>query len=130
MNKFNLFFKKNLIRVFKIEIFIFLFFIILTIAYNFYENSHKYFNNSDFPLNCQGVSAFVITLFYGLFFFGVIIFPFLFLVQLFFGIKLKILDKSKIGMILLLIILYFGSVVSVFSLYSIKKHQNFISRKK
>jgi hypothetical protein len=128
MNKFNHFFKKKLVQVFKIEIFIFLFFIILTIVYSFYKNSHKYFNNVDFPLNSEGSFAFIMTLFYGFFFFLVMGCPFLFLLQLFLGIKYKILDKSNIVMIFLLVILYFGSLISVFSLYSIRQHQNFISR--
>lgn len=129
MNKISLFFKTFLIRIFKIEIFIFIFFIILTIGYHFYEDSHKYFNNADYPLNCQGISAFVMTLCYGFFFFLIISFPFILLIQLFFGIKFKILNKSKVVMVVLLTILYFGSVISVFSLYSIKKHQNYISRR-
>jgi len=128
MNKFNHFFKIKLVQLFKIEIVIFLFFIILTIVYNFYKSSHKYFNNVDFPLNSEGISAFIMTLFYGFFFFLVIVFPFLFLLQLFLGIKYKILDKSKIVLIFILGILYVGSLISVFSLYSIRQHQNFISR--
>jgi len=128
MNKFNHFFKIKLVQLFKIEIFIFLFFIILTIVYNFYKSSHKYFNNVDFPLNSEGISAFIMTLFYGFFFFLVIVFPFLFLLQLFLGIKYKILNKSKIVLIFILGILYVGSLISVFSLYSIRQHQNFISR--
>ena len=128
MNKFNHFFKIKLVQLFKIEIVIFLFFIILTIVYNFYKSSHKYFNNVDFHLNSEGISAFIMTLFYGFFFFLVIVFPFLFLLQLFLGIKYKILDKSKIVLIFILGILYVGSLISVFSLYSIRQHQNFISR--
>lgn len=128
MNKFNHFFKIKLVQLFKIEIVIFLFFIILTIVYNFYKSSHKYFNNVDFPLNSEGISAFIMTLFYGFFFFLVIVFPFLFLLQLFLGIKYKILNKSKIVLIFILGILYVGSLISVFSLYSIRQHQNFISR--
>lgn len=128
MNKISFFFKNFLIRILRIEIFIFLFFIILTIAYHFYQDSHKYFNNGDFPLNFQGISAFVLTLFYGFFFFLILFFPFIFLIQLFFGIKFKILNKSGIVMMFFLTILYFASVISVFSLYSIKQHQNYVTR--
>lgn len=129
MNKINLFFKINLIRIINIEVFIFLFFIFLTIAYHSYGISHQYFNIIDFPMNLEGVSAFTITLLYGFFFFLIIVFPFIFFLQLFYGVKCKILNKSKIGIILLLGVLYCGGVISVFSLYSIKQHQNFINRK-
>ncbi|WP_264551490.1 hypothetical protein [Flavobacterium sp. N2038] len=129
MNKFNLFLKVNLVRIIKIEILVFLFFIFLAIVYGFYESSHKYFNNVDFPLNLEGISAFLITLLYGFFFFLIIVFPFAFFLQLFLGVKYKILDKSKIVIVFLLAVLYFGVTISVFSLYSIKQHQNFISRK-
>ncbi|KUJ60519.1 hypothetical protein AR687_17250 [Flavobacteriaceae bacterium CRH] len=129
MNEFSLFFKRFLDRIFKIEILTFLFFIVLTITYKFYQESHKYFNNADFPLNFQGICGYVVTLIYGFFFFLIIVFPFLFLLQLFFGIKFKILNKSKIGIIFILIALYLGSVIAVFSLYSVKQHQNLISSK-
>jgi hypothetical protein len=129
MNKFNLFLKVNFVRIIKIEILVFLFFIFSAIIYGFYESSHKYFNNVDFPLNLEGISAFLITLLYGFFFFLMIVFPFVFFLQLFLGFKYKILDKSKIIVVFLLAILYFGVTISVFSLYSIKQHQNFISRK-
>ena len=126
--KISLLLKKSLVRIFKIEIIFFVFFIFSTIAYHFYDDSHKYFNNVDFPFNCQGISAFLITLLYGFFFFLIIAFPFLFFLQLFFAIKFKILKKSGIVLVFFLTILYFGSVISVFSLYSIKQKQTFMTR--
>lgn len=127
MNKIIFLFEKSIIRIFRIEIIFFIFFIFSTIAYDFYKDSHKYFNNADFPSNCQGISAFVITLLYGFFFFLIIVFPFLFFLQLFFAIKFKILKKSGIVLVFFLTLLYFGSVISVFSLYSIKQKQNFMT---
>ena len=126
MNKIIFLFEKSLVRIFKIEIIFFVFFIFSTIAYHFYDDSHKY--NVDFPFNCQGISAFLITLLYGFFFFLIIAFPFLFFLQLFFAIKFKILKKSGIVLVFFLTILYFGSVISVFSLYSIKQKQTFMTR--
>ncbi|MBE8724245.1 hypothetical protein [Flavobacterium hungaricum] len=129
MNKLGLFLRKNQTQLLYSEVFVFLFFIFLTIIFDLYKNSHKYFNNSDFPLNFDGLFAYTVTILFGLFFFIVIIFPFIFLFQFLFILKFKMLDKEKKALLFALILLYFGVVVSVFSLYSVKQHQNLNDKK-
>lgn len=128
MNKFEFLLKKFSVKILNIEIFTFSFFIILTIVYNFCNDSHLYFNDSDFPLSFDGILAFIVTMIFGFFFFLAILFPFLFLVQVLFIIKFKLLNKAKISL-LLIVILYFGVLVSLFSIYSIKQHQNIVTKK-
>lgn len=129
MNRIEFWFKKHLGRILRIEILTFLIFIIITLFFNLDKNSQQYFNNPDAILNFQGLFAIIVTVLFGIFLFFNIIFPFLFLIKFFLILKFKVLSKGKSMLLLIIVILYFGSILSVFSLYSIKQHQNIINKK-
>lgn len=129
MNKFKLFLKHNFINILKIEFYLFFMFILLTILFHFDNNAHQYFNNTDFPLNLNGIFALIITLFFGLFFFICLIFPFLLLLKLIFILNLKMINKKNILLLVGVVLLYAGTLLSVFSLYSIKQNLNIVDKK-
>ncbi|TDW48880.1 hypothetical protein EV144_103399 [Flavobacterium sp. 270] len=129
MNKFKLFLKHNFINILKIEFYLFFMFILLTILFHFDNNAHQYFNNTDFPLNLNGIFALIITLFFGLFFFICLIFPFLLLLKLIFILNLKMINKKNILLLVGVALLYAGTLLSVFSLYSIKQNLNIVDKK-
>lgn len=128
MNKFKLFLRHNFINIIKIEFYLFFTFILLTILFHFDNNAHQYFNNADFPLNFNGIFALIITLSFGLFFFICLIFPFLLLLKLIFILNLKMINKKNILLLIGVAILYSSTLLSIFSLYSIKQNLNIVNK--
>ncbi|MGG6229192.1 hypothetical protein [Tenacibaculum sp. SDUM215027] len=115
-------------KLMKMEIFLFLFFILITILFNIDTNAHKYFNESGIVYNFHRIFALLMTFCYGVFFWICICFPFLWLVQLIILISKKYFKKYW-KLFLLVTVFYLGSLVAWFSLYSINQHQNFKGRR-
>jgi hypothetical protein len=115
-------------KLLKIEIFLFSFFLLITILFNIDTNAHKYFNESDITYNFHGIFALITTYCYGIFFWICICFPILWLVRLIILIREKYFKKYW-KLFLLVTILYIGSLVAWFSLYSINQHQSFLERR-
>jgi hypothetical protein len=128
MEKFKLFFSRNSIKIFKVEIFLFLFFIVISILFNFDLEAHKYYNKPEIVYNFHAIFSVLVICVFGLFFWILIVYPFVWLAQLVLIFYYKIFDKKKLMLIVILFILYFASIVAAFSLYSIEQHQNIIER--
>lgn len=116
------------IKLLKIELFLFSFFILITFIFNIYTQAHKHFNKSDLTLNFHGIFALLTTYCYGLFFWICICFPVLWLTQLIVLIKERYLKKYS-KHFLLVTILYLISLFAWFSLYSIEQHQSTLERR-
>jgi hypothetical protein len=127
MEKFKLFFSKNAIKIFKIQIFSFLFFILISQLYGLDSEAHRYFNRS-IVYNFNGGFSLLMLGLFSVFFWVNICYPFIWFLQLILIIKLKIFDKTKLWLILISILLYFFSIASLIYLYSIQQHQGFLER--
>lgn len=118
---------ENSIKIFKIQIFSFLFFILISQLYGLDSEAHKYFNGP-IVYNFHGFFSLLMLGLFAVFFWINICYPVIWLVQLILIIKLKIFDKTKLWLILISILLYFLSIATSIYLYSIEQHQGFIER--
>ena len=109
MNKYISFLRKNTHRIYKVQVLLFLIFILLTIVYYNYPQAHRFFNRIWYENSC--------------FFWIVLVYPFILLFSIFF---------MKMGWkrLVILLILYLTSFVCEFSLYTIPIQQMFKERKK
>ena len=128
MIKFKRFFLRNIIIIYKIQIFSFIFFILVSVLFNLDSNAHKYYNNSVIVYNFDSVFSIVMILLFGLFFWIALLYPFFWLVQIVLVHFYKISETKKTRLIIISILLYFMSIIALFSLYSIEQHQGFVER--
>ncbi len=116
------------LKLFKVEIFLFSFFILVAILFNIDTNAHKYFNESDIIYSFHGFFALLATFCFAIFFWVSICFPILLLVQLIVLIREKYF-KQYWKLFLLITILYLCSLVAWFSLHSINQRNSFLERR-
>ena len=129
MEKFKLFFVKNSTKIYKTQIFIFLFFIVIILLFNMDYEAHKYYNNSISIYNFHSLFSAVMIILFGVLFWISLFYPFIWLFQFALLIGYKIFDKKKILILIISILFYFILLVALFSLYSIEQHQRFIIRR-
>lgn len=111
-------------KLLKIEVVLFLFFLLITILFNLDSSAHKYFNESYIVYNLHGVFALLTTFYYGVFFWVCIYFPTLWLIQLIVLIRIKCF-KKYLKLFLLVTVFYLGSLFAWFSLYSINQQESY-----
>ncbi len=120
--------ENKLINLIKIEIIIFLIFSILGIAFYNYTPSHYYYNDSIFFENVDSFIALIGFVLKITFFWIIIFFPILWIIQLIALFRWKKI-KPNYKKILVLAIVYLISVFVLFSLFSINSKQDFKKRK-
>lgn len=128
MENFKLFCLKNCTRIFKIQIFLFLFFILFSLLFNLDTVAHKYYNQPEIVFNFHGLFSLLMIGLFGIFFWIAILYPIIWLIQVILIYHTKVPNKNKLTLIIFSIILYFISVIALISLYSIDQHQGFIER--
>lgn len=111
----------------KIEVFLFLFFIIITLLYNINTDAHKYYNKIDIPYNFNGIFSLITVYMFGLYIWIALCFPVVWLLQLIILIGKNYFKKFWL-LFTLVTILYFGSLGALLSLYSINLHQSMLER--
>lgn len=114
-NKLKVFFRKNEVDIYNYQIVIFVLFDLLTIIYYQCKSIHRSFNRLYFVKydNIGDIFSLFMTWLFAIFIWIVIIYPILYILQLIYS---KQQDKWKK---ILLFLLYFSVLFSIFSLYSI-----------
>ena len=126
MNKYISFLRKNTHRIYKVQVLLFLIFILLTIVYYNYPQAHRFFNRMWYENSCfcfDYLFSAIMTILFACFFWIILVYPLVYLFSLFF---------MKMGWkrLVILLILYLTSFVCEFSLYTIPIQQMFKERKK
>lgn len=114
-NKLKVFFRKNEVDIYNYQIVIFVLFDLLTIIYYQCKSIHRSFNRIYFVKydNIGDIFSLFMTWLFAIFIWIGIIYPILYILQLIYS---KQQDKWKK---ILLFLLYFSVLFSIFSLYSI-----------
>lgn len=114
-NKLKVFFRKNEVDIYNYQIVTFVLFDLLTIIYYQCKSIHRSFNRLYFVKydNIGDIFSLFMTWLFAIFIWIVIIYPILYILQLIYS---KQQDKWKK---ILLFLLYFSVLFSIFSLYSI-----------
>jgi hypothetical protein len=128
MQKIKLFFSENSVKIFKIQIFIFFFFILISQLYGLDSEAHIYYNQPEIIYNFHGLFSLFMVYIFGLLLFLCIAYPFLLLIELIIIYRCELFNKTKLWLILISILLYFFSIISLIYLYSIEQHQGFLER--
>ncbi len=128
MANLKVLFEKNINRVLKIELYFFLFLVLIGAVYHFDSEAHQYYNRGPYWDNVHGFFSLVIIIVFGVYFWVCIIFPFIWIMQAILIWRFKIQDRKKLWLNLLIVGIYLASLVSLFSLYSIGEHQGFLNR--
>jgi len=112
----------------KVELILFIAIFLIAILYYNYEGAHEYFNRSshiDIPwYQKEAITSIIASYTFAVSFSVMLIFPVVFLIQLFINIKLKIMTKRKIIGLIFIVLLYFSCIMSTFLFYSISLQQN------
>ena len=129
MKKIVVLFKKNIEKIYRVQIFLFILFILTSILFNLDSQAHKYYNNSIIDYNFHSVFAIFMLLLFGLFFWISIIYPFVCLIQLVLIYNYKASFSKKMRFVTISILLYIVTLICLLSLYFIERHQEFNERR-
>jgi hypothetical protein len=129
MKKIVVLFKKNIEKIYRVQIFLFILFILTSILFNLDSEAHKYYNNSIIDYNFHSVFAIFMLLLFGLFFWISIIYPFVWLIQLGLIYNYKASFSKKMWLVTISILLYTVTLICLLSLYFIERHQEFNERR-
>lgn len=115
-------------RLFKIELWCFLIFIITASIFYNYKDAHIYYYKDDFFSHYNGIIALIGKIIFICFFWISVCFPIVWILQLIILIWKKYFKRLWI-LFSLVTVLYIISVFATFFLYSINQHQSFLERK-
>ena len=120
--------ENKLMKIIKIQIIVFFVFSIFAIIFYQYKPAHNYYHQEIFFSDFNGLIALVGFILKIIFFWIIILFPLLWITQLIILIKKKLIKKHY-KQILVLTIVYFISVIALFSLQSINNKHSFKQKK-
>ncbi|WP_336964267.1 hypothetical protein [Chryseobacterium contaminans] len=106
---------KNWKVLFNIQWIGFSIFNVLTVIYYWNKTAHIYFNRSLEIINIQSLFSLIMTWLFASFTVVILVYPFLFLMQIYFIRQ----EKGGVRKLFLLFVLYLLAFISVFSLYTI-----------
>lgn len=112
---------KNWKIIYNIQLITFITFIVLTFIYYWDKEAHQYFNKSIQTFDFQSVFSVIMTYFFIFFFVFALVYPILFIIQLI-SIR-KEYGKFKRKNFILLSVLYFMSIISIFALIMVNNSQ-------